>query len=105
MTVQRHRRVTSRVACVIEIEVELDGSWCRLSSVDLSLGGICLRSNLAHVPPQPVALRLHLPGRLIATHGEVCWIKPELGQIGIQFEGMAPDDLLAWARFLKDPGA
>lgn len=105
MTKERHRRVTARVASAIDVEIELDKSWQRLRSVDLSLGGLCLRSNLAHVPPHPVALRLHLPGgRVLATRGEVCWIKPALEQIGIQFEGMAPEDLLVWARFLKDAG-
>ena len=105
---KRHRRVTVRIAAVIEVELELDGAWHSFRSVDLSLGGVCLQFAREAAPPlrQVVALRLHLPaGDVIATRGEICWIKAQETQLGVQFEGMAPADVLLWARFLKEPGA
>lgn len=105
----RHRRVTARLQRLMRVDVKQGDGWRLAASVDLSLGGVCLKlyddAQASTPPPTPgerLALRLHLPGREpIETLAEVRWCDNTAREVGFQFEGMAPDDMLAWARWLQ----
>lgn len=93
----------------MRVDVEQGDGWRLAASVDLSLGGVCLKLHddgpAAAPPPTPGerrTLRLHLPGREpIETRAEVRWSDNTALEVGFQFEGIDPDDMLAWARWLQ----
>jgi hypothetical protein len=103
MSDQRHRRITTRFRRTIRVDLAIEGMWQSAESVDLSIGGVCLRTPVALPPDQELGLRLHLPGCApIECRGQVCWTQPDQQEAGVQLMEMGAFDLLIWAQWLKE---
>lgn len=101
---RRSRRVVVRVRRSFGVEIEIDGTSRTTDSVDVGLGGVCVRTDADDglAVDTAVSLTLRIPSsEPVRATGRVCWRDDGEGEAGIQFDVVAPDDLLRLAQWLR----
>jgi c-di-GMP-binding flagellar brake protein YcgR len=102
------RREFPRVPTTLDVEIALAGDERLLSAstVDLSLGGACLRTSRAFPDGETVLLAVSGPDRLVVAHGEVvacrALLDEESVEMRVRFVGLSRTRREALARLLRD---
>jgi hypothetical protein len=93
-----------RVRRAFSVDIVVDGRSLSTESVDVGLGGVCVRTGADDGlrPGAEISLTLHLPSdESVEATGKVCWRDDDEGEAGIQFDMVAPDHMLRLAQWLR----
>jgi PilZ domain-containing protein len=78
-------RATDRVPLEVPVHLRVGERALEVVSIDISRGGMCVRTDLRASAGQPVELEFALPGRpRLLLHGVVRWREPE--RLGVLFD-------------------
>ncbi|MCL2011720.1 MAG: PilZ domain-containing protein [Cystobacterineae bacterium] len=98
---ENERRAEQRVSATLEVRFESVEEAARMFktySLNLSPGGICIRSTRHHKPGELLRLSLELGKEKFELRGKVAWAQENV--MGIRFEGMSPAERLRLAAAL-----
>lgn len=93
------RRQHPRVPCALNVTVEGLDEPVRLTTRDVSLGGVFLYSQAPRLLFAEVELTLHAPQHHLRARGRVVHHVPDVG-FGVQFLSLLPGDDTRLAEFL-----
>jgi uncharacterized protein (TIGR02266 family) len=96
-----NRRNSPRVVLGIPVNYRVGNKIAAALTLNLSHGGLAIRTTHPLPAGTTARLRLKLPGALreIEVSAKVQWSRPSVG-MGLQFDQMAPDDQTAMAEFV-----
>ncbi|MDY7229617.1 TIGR02266 family protein [Hyalangium rubrum] len=92
---QPNRRAEERVPARFEVhfsQTEDAAKALRAYSLNISSGGLCLRTRRAYDVGAPVRLELHVNGELFKLQGVVAWVRDESEAVGVRFTKLTEDD-------------
>jgi hypothetical protein len=77
-----------RLPVVIEVAVDYGQSSLRASSVEISAGGMSMRSEIRLAKEQAVEVSFRLPpnGKMVIARATVCWKRDATEMVGIRFD-------------------
>jgi PilZ domain-containing protein len=78
-----------RIPIVLPVSITYNNRKSEASSIEISAGGMCLKSDLAPIvkEAQGVDIAFELPGtQKVAVSAAVCWRREKDGQFGVRFE-------------------
>ena len=77
-----------RIPVVAEVKVDLGQNHFPASSVEISAGGMSMRSDVRVPKEQPVQVSFSLPptGKLIVARATVCWKREDNEMFGVRFD-------------------
>ncbi|MGC2323453.1 MAG: PilZ domain-containing protein [Terriglobales bacterium] len=77
-----------RLPMVTEVAVDYGRATFHATSVEISAGGMSMKSDVRLAREQAVEVSFSLPpqGKLVLARGSVCWSRDEAGMIGIRFD-------------------
>ena len=77
-----------RLPVVTEVAVDYGRATFRATSVEISGGGMSMKSQVRLAKEQPVEVSLSLPpqGKLVLTRATVCWMREDADMLGIRFD-------------------
>jgi uncharacterized protein (TIGR02266 family) len=98
---EHNRRSSPRVVLGIPVNYRVANKIAAALTLNLSHGGLAIRTTHPLAAGTTARLRLKLPGaaREIDVAARVQWSRPSVG-MGLQFDSMAPDDQAAVAEFV-----
>jgi len=95
------RRSSPRVIVALPVTFRLSGTTYSAVTLNLSKGGLAVRTMSPPERGARVSVRLRLPGSAndIEAEARVCWTSRNIG-MGLQFEQLSPDDQAAIDAFV-----
>lgn len=90
-----NRRADERVAARFEVRFEQmqDAARAlRAYSLNISTGGLCLRTRKAYDVGAHVRLSMAIEGKEFHLDGLIAWVRDEAEVIGVRFTGMSDED-------------
>ncbi|HEX8700086.1 MAG TPA: TIGR02266 family protein [Myxococcaceae bacterium] len=90
-----NRRSEERVPARFEVrfsDSEVAAKALRAYSVNISSGGLCLRTKRAYDVGVPVQVELHVDGDTFKLRGVVAWVRDEAEAVGVRFIKMTEED-------------
>lgn len=96
----RDRRVQERVIARFDVRftrIEQAARALRAFSVNLSKGGLCLRTQRSYEPGALVHLYMDVAGESFALEGVIAWVREDsdamgANYVGVRFLGLTRDD-------------
>jgi len=95
MSGKNERRAEKRVPTKLEVHFESIEDAARVFkaySLNLSPGGICIRSAHRHKPGELIRLSLSIDGKQFKIKARIAWVKEEV--MGVRFEGLPLTEML-----------
>jgi uncharacterized protein (TIGR02266 family) len=89
------RRTEERVAARFEVRFqgpEQAARALRAYSVNLSAGGLCLRTRKAYAVGAPVSIDMQVEGERFELRGVVAWVRPDHEAVGVRFSALSDED-------------
>jgi uncharacterized protein (TIGR02266 family) len=104
-----HRRADRRYDRRIPIEFSHEGRPYSADTVNISLGGLFIGTDIALPMGSKVALKFRVPtqNEHIEVEAVVRWVESEDGRViglGVRFEGLRARDVWALNKYLEQPG-
>jgi len=90
-----NRRTDERVAARFEVhfnETRDAAKALRAYSLNISAGGLCLRTKRAYDVGTPVQMDMVVEGQAFQIHGVIAWVRDESEAIGVRFTEMSEQD-------------
>lgn len=90
-----NRRVEERVSARFEVHfnhMEDAAKALRAYSLNISSGGLCLRTKRAYDVGAPVKLELRVNGEVFNLQGVVAWVRDESEAVGVRFTKLSEED-------------
>ncbi|HVP51666.1 MAG TPA: PilZ domain-containing protein [Terriglobales bacterium] len=77
-----------RLPVVTEVKVDCGANNFRANSVEISAGGLSLKTDMRMAKEQPVEVTFSLPpnGKVVVSRASVCWRREAANMIGIRFD-------------------
>jgi c-di-GMP-binding flagellar brake protein YcgR len=88
------RRREARISAWLDVELTIGDDFrgpFLTNSVNLSLGGMCVRSERSVAVGQPLGLRLLASTGALEVQGVVAWVQPRTSMIGLRFVDVSED--------------
>src|SRR5271157_5487749 len=83
------RRLKGRESRIrAQLEVRLEGTQAaavQTQSRNISLGGLCVRSQQTYPVGHPLHLEIALGGEWLELRGVVAWVQPDQDAVGVRF--------------------
>ena len=98
------RRADERVAARFEVQfsrVEDAARALWAYSLNLSAGGLCLRTRRSLDVGQLVRLQMNAGGESFELQGTVSWVRDDAEAVGIRFVDVSPEDRLRLQRVVQ----
>ncbi len=98
-----NRRTEERVPARFEVRFthsEQAAKALRAYSINISSGGLCLRTQRAYDVGAPVRLELRVDGETFKLEGVVAWVRDEAEAVGVRFTQMTDGDRLRLQRLI-----
>jgi uncharacterized protein (TIGR02266 family) len=74
----------------------------RAFSLNISAGGLCLRTQRAHDVGSPVSLEMTIDGEAFVLQGVIAWVRDESEAIGVRFTDVSEGDRLRLQRVVQN---
>ncbi|HYH97886.1 TIGR02266 family protein [Hyalangium sp.] len=90
-----NRRNEERVSARFEVHfthAQEAAKALRAYSVNVSAGGLCLRTRRAYDVGSPVLMDMVVEGQAFQLRGVIAWVRDESEAIGVRFTAMSEDD-------------
>jgi uncharacterized protein (TIGR02266 family) len=89
-----NRRVDERISARFEVHfarVQEAARALRAYSLNVSAGGLCLRTQRAYDVGTPVQMEMQIDGELLKLQGVIAWVRDESEAIGVRFTDMSDE--------------
>jgi uncharacterized protein (TIGR02266 family) len=91
----QNRRTEERVPARFEVHFQdttMAAKALRAYSVNVSSGGLCLRTQRAYDVGVPVQVELHVDGESFKLGGIIAWVRDESEAVGVRFTKLSDAD-------------
>jgi uncharacterized protein (TIGR02266 family) len=91
----QNRRAEERIPARFEVhfnDTEEAAKALRAYSVNISSGGLCLRTKRAYDVGVPVQVELRVEGDTFKLRGVVAWVRDESEAVGVRFTKLTEED-------------
>jgi uncharacterized protein (TIGR02266 family) len=99
-----NRRTDERVAARFEVrfaQTEDAARALRAYSLNLSAGGLCLRTRKSYDVGAQVKLSMAIAGESFHLSGIIAWVRDEAEAIGVRFTGVSDEDYARLQRVVE----
>jgi uncharacterized protein (TIGR02266 family) len=90
-----NRRIDERIAARFEVRFNQSqeaAKALRAYSLNISAGGLCLRTQRAYDVGTPVQMDMVIEGQAFQIQGVIAWVRDESEAIGVRFTEMSEQD-------------
>jgi uncharacterized protein (TIGR02266 family) len=90
-----NRRIEERVPARFEVHfsrTQEAARALRAYSLNVSAGGLCLRTKRAYDVGTPVQMEMQVDNESFQLHGVIAWVRDESEAIGVRFTNMSDED-------------
>jgi uncharacterized protein (TIGR02266 family) len=98
-----NRREEERVSARFEVHfghAEDAAKALRAYSLNVSAGGLCVRTRRAYDVGAPVLVDMVVEGEAFQLHGLIAWVRDESEAVGIRFTRMTEEDVARLQRVI-----
>jgi uncharacterized protein (TIGR02266 family) len=90
-----NRRTEERIPARFEVhfsDTEVAAKALRAYSVNVSSGGLCLRTKRSYDVGVPVQVEMKVDGETFKLRGVIAWVRDEAEAVGVRFIKLSDDD-------------
>ncbi|MDC0708225.1 TIGR02266 family protein [Stigmatella sp. ncwal1] len=101
----RNRRAEERIPARFEVrfaQTKDAAKALRAYSLNISAGGLCLRTQKAYDVGSPVSVEMLIDGEAFQLQGVVAWVRDEEEAIGVRFTDVSEGDRLRLQRVVQN---